>query len=381
MDGPAAEPHDALERDAEFRAHTCEPAVAMCRDDEIVWASPALAELLGAGAAPTLMGKRLEAVLLEWGEPTDVAGTYRTVDPARGAALTVCVDRVTLPEDSQGGAWHEMELCILSDRSYESEVLARARELDHDRDQVENVRKEIKQDRDELIALLSHELRTPLTVISGYSKLLLSERAGSLSDEQRRYLDASRESCERLNGFVVDLLDVSHDHGGAICLRLELLAIEDSIRSVIEFFSPLFEEKDLDVEIDLSEDLPKAHFDSTRIEQVLTNLLGNAVKYSKAGSVIRVSARVVDGEASPAIEVSIRDEGPGIAAEDAERIFEPYVRGRRDGREGGVGLGLAICRRILDAHRGNIGVEAVPGRGSCFHFSIPARDAGSRMGC
>ena len=107
-----------------------------------------------------------------------------------------------------------MELWLLRDASLEAEVCHLSLALERSAARVDSVRKEITQGRDELIALLSHELRTPLTVISGYSRLLLSERAGELSEEQRRYLEESQKSCQRLNEFVADLLDVPHDRSG-----------------------------------------------------------------------------------------------------------------------------------------------------------------------
>jgi signal transduction histidine kinase len=246
---------------------------------------------------------------------------------------------------------------------------------------LESVRREFSQDRDELIALLSHELRTPLTVISGYSKLLLSGRVGDLSDEQRRYLEESRNSCQRLNEFVLDLLDASHDPSHAIALRLEDRPVEPAIRAVIEFFLPLLEEKNLAVEIDAQTELSLGRFDPVRIGQVLTNLLGNAVKYTKSGSEINVSVREVLKAERPMIEIAMTDDGPGIALDDSQRIFEPYVRSTGDRRPGGVGLGLAICRRILTAHGGEIWVENAPGRGSRFAFLLPAVQYDSRVEC
>jgi len=376
MIGLEARVRETLERQglSSHRAHN--PTVAMCRYGEIVWASPGLPELLGPAVAPTVVGKILEDLLSEWGEPVDVhdGQAYRGTDPETGIDRIVRVDCLAFSADAPDA----MQLFVLSDDRHEVALRSPTHEPDHA--QLDQVRKEMKQDRDDLIAFLSHELRTPLTVISGYSKLLLSGSAGPLNDEQQRYLEATRHSCDRLNHFVVDLLDACHDHGSAICLRLESLPIERSIHSVIEFFAPLFKEKNLGVEVEIAENLPMAHFDPVRIEQVLTNLIGNALKYTKVGSRVRVGACVVRGDTGTMIEVAIEDQGPGIGAADVERIFEPYVRGKTHVEEGGVGLGLAICRRILDAHRGKIGVESAPGRGSRFHFSIPTRDTGSRVG-
>jgi signal transduction histidine kinase len=303
--------------------------------------------------------------------------TCRIAGSDGDAERIVRVNQFEVPSKDPANA---VELWLLRDATVEAEVGRLSRALERSGAQLENMRKELNQDRDELIALLSHELRTPLTVISGYNKLLLSERVGKLSDEQRHYLEASRNSCQRLNEFVADLLDAPHDRSGSLTVSLEERPVVPSIRAVIEFFLPLLEEKSLEVEIDVAGELPLGRLDPVRIEQVLTNLLGNAVKYTRVGSVIGVGARVVSGDRGPMIEVSISDDGPGITAEDSQRIFEPYVRGTGEGRDGGVGLGLAICRRILEAHAGEIWVEAVSGRGSRFVFSIPAVLQGAQVG-
>jgi len=263
------------------------------------------------------------------------------------------------------------EIWLLSPVTVEAELEAEPKAFESSRFELEDARKELKQERDELIALLSHELRTPLTVISGYSKLLLSGRTGDLSDDQRRFVEETNRSCRNLNAFVTDLLDASRDHTGSFAHNAVPGALEGSVRGVIEFFLPLLEEKDVQVDLKIASELPAAQFDPSRIEQVLTNLLGNAVKYTKAGSVINIEVEPRTNERGTMIEVAITDDGPGIAASDSERIFEPYVRSTGDRRAGGVGLGLAICRRILDAHGGTIGVGNAPGRGSRFVFSLP----------
>jgi len=349
-------------------------AVLLCRNGNIVWASDTAAERLEGAGVPNDMGSALGQTLRDWTESIDedASGEIVALRGCREADALPCllrVERHGLPGAPLGMSDEELELLVLTEvPDARHEEASRRDELDR----LERANKEIKQDRDELIAILSHELRTPLTVIAGYSKLLLSEEAGELNERQQRYLEASRTSCERLNELVVDLLDASHDHGGAICLRLECLAVEGLIRDVMEFFTPAFEERGIGVEIEIEAGLAEAHFDPMRIEQVLTNLVGNAVKYTRPGSELRVEARALERRGVPGIEVAVLDQGPGIPEQDQERIFEPYARSRRDEQKTGVGLGLAISRRILEAHRGTIGVEAAPGGGSRFHFWIPA---------
>jgi signal transduction histidine kinase len=360
-----------------------DPAVALCRDGEIVWASEPLTEMLGREDEPPLEGRPILDLLSEIGETipalvVDEADSaqppvYRIPIPDGDGERIVSVFQIEVAKAVGANA---VELWLLRDigleRDLESKNQRLDRELARSDARLDRACKELTQERDELIAMLSHELRTPLTVITGYSKLLLSEREGELSDEQRRYLEESRKSCQQLNDFVSDLLDAPHNQSGILSLSLEERPIVPSIRSVMQFFLPLLEEKSLKIQLDAPVDVPPARLDPERIQQVLTNLLGNAVKYTKAGSSIDIAVRQVAGGSGPMIEISVLDDGPGIASEDMQRIFEPYVRGTGEGRKGGVGLGLAICRRILEAHGGEIRAEAAPGRGSRFVFSVPA---------
>lgn len=367
--------------------HVGGAVLVLCRDGIVEWASDGLPELLGYADGTQLFGRSLIELLADRAFDTDEVSSIsskksnahqsnvvRVADPDEDTGRYLGVTRI---HGSEGPILADREIWLLSEitTSAASEILASARA------EVENARKEFSQGRDELIALLSHELRTPLTVISGYSKLLLSGRSGALTSEQQRYLEESRKSCDRLDRFVTDLLDASHDHAASFRVSLEDASVEEVIRGVIEFFLPLFEERDIVVEVEIKGVLPAARFDPGRIEQVLTNLIGNAVKYTKVGGVISIRACPFVRNDESRIEVSVTDDGPGIAPEDITRIFEPYVRSARDHRGAGIGLGLAICRRILEAHGGDIGVEMVADRGSRFVFSIPASADAERAGC
>lgn len=380
MQSPPPHAHDEFVDDV--RVSTIDPALVLCRGGKIVWATSSLAELLQLPSTPTVMGYDLLRLFNNAGRVID-----REVDPEDETQVTrirlkpvseprersVQLMRVEAPSDEPALA---NEIWLVSQVTVEAQLEAEPKAFESGRFELEDARKKLNQERDELIALVSHELRTPLTVISGYSNLLLSGRAGDLSDDQRRFLEETSRSCRNLNAFVTDLLDASHDHTGSFAHNAVPGSLEESVRGVIDFFLPLLEEKDVQVDLKIGSELPVAQFDPSRIEQVLTNLLGNAVKYTKTGSVINIDVEPRTNERGTMIEVAITDDGPGIAACDSERIFEPYVRSSGDRRAGGIGLGLAICRRILDAHGGTIGVGVAPGRGSRFVFSLPvARDA------
>jgi signal transduction histidine kinase len=226
-------------------------------------------------------------------------------------------------------------------------------------------------EREELVAIVSHELRTPLTVLAGFNRLLLSERAGPLNDEQRRFLAESERSCRRLDAFIGNLIEAARQSAKQGPLELCEASLEATVRGVAEFLRPLLEERGLRVELRLAPEASRARFHPLRVEQVLTNLIGNAIRFAPKGSCIEVATQVLSGPAGGQVEVTVCDDGPGVPAADRERIFRPWVRGR-DRHEGGLGLGLAICKRIVEAHDGRISVDDAPGGGSCFRFTVPA---------
>jgi signal transduction histidine kinase len=229
-------------------------------------------------------------------------------------------------------------------------------------------------EREQLLSVVSHELRTPITVIRGYNNLLLSAGVGELNEQQQSFLRESNRSCERLNRFVGDLLVACGEAGSALSIERTSASLEPLVSGLVTFLRPLLEQHDLQLSVDLAPDALLAEFDPVRIEQVITNLLINAIRFSKPGSTIQVRSRRTTTEGGEEeIEVSVVDTGPGVALENRERIFEPYVRAGDDRTPGGLGLGLAICKRIVDAHGGTIEVDDEPGAGSRFAFSLPLR--------
>jgi signal transduction histidine kinase len=222
-------------------------------------------------------------------------------------------------------------------------------------------------EREELVAVVSHELRTPLTVIAGFNKLLLSERVGPLTGEQRRFLTESERSCRRLDAFIGNLIEAARQAAAEGPLPLCEASLEASVRGVVEFLRPLLEQRGLRTELRLDPAAARARFHPLRVEQVLTNLIGNAIRYSPRGGRIAVETRAAGGGR---VEVAVSDDGPGVPTAEREQIFRPWVRGG-DPREGGLGLGLAICKRIVEAHGGTIAVADAPGGGSRFSFTLP----------
>lgn len=231
-------------------------------------------------------------------------------------------------------------------------------------------------EREELVATVSHELRTPLTVIAGFNKLLLCERVGPLNDEQRRFLAESERSCRRLDAFIGNLIEAARQSAKQGPLELCEASLDATVRGVVDLLRPLLEERGLRVELALAPEAARARFHPLRVEQVLTNLIGNAIRYAPMGSSIRVETCRPPARAG-LVEISVSDSGPGVPPSERERIFRPWVRGR-DRHEGGLGLGLAICKRIVEAHGGSISVGEAPGGGSRFCFTLPAGAVGPK---
>ncbi|MGE4652292.1 MAG: HAMP domain-containing sensor histidine kinase, partial [Myxococcota bacterium] len=262
-------------------------------------------------------------------------------------------------------------------RALEDELLQRARELAACNREIAALRCSFETERElweESRAELGHEIRTPLTVLGGYTRLLLSEEPGVLNAEQRRFLEESQRSCRRLGKFLDKMLDPCHAGRIEAPLELGCGALGPVVEDVAAMFRPLLLERQLELTLAI-DGIPVLSFDALRVEQVLTNLLGNALKHAPSGSSIRIEARVpepgVSGQSF--VEVSVEDEGPGICAKDRERVFDPYVQlgNQNGGPIEGRGLGLSICRRLVEAHGGRIQLDATGGRGARFVFTLP----------
>jgi two-component system sensor histidine kinase KdpD len=219
--------------------------------------------------------------------------------------------------------------------------------------------------RNALLSSVSHDLRTPLGVIEGASSALLTAEL-SLDKEARRDLaETIHEEAERLNRRVRNLLDMTRLEAGAVRLDHEWQSLEEVVGAALgRVESPLGDGR---VTVSLPPELPLVLCDGVLIEQVLVNLLENAIKYSPPASPIEVGAR----DAASEIVVTVADRGAGLPPGEEDRIFEKFYRSERNRTTGGVGLGLAICRAIVSAHGGRIWAENGPSGGAAFRFSLP----------
>lgn len=226
-------------------------------------------------------------------------------------------------------------------------------------------------ERTELVHLVCHELRTPITVISGFGRLLQNEAHGTLNYEQTHYIDQSLKACRRLDRFVVDLLDAQPESGSPLSVEIKDADLHVLIRARLESLAPLLDERGIQIELDLAARGSRLPFDERRIEQVITNLMTNAIRYGRERGVIRIATQSVRVGTVSSVEVSVEDDGPGIPIADRERLFAPYVRGEGQTDCEGLGIGLAICRRVVASHAGTIRVDTSELGGARFVFALP----------
>lgn len=225
--------------------------------------------------------------------------------------------------------------------------------------------------KSEFIANISHEMRTPLQSIMGFSELGMMRR-GTPSSVSSMFEDIHAAG-ERMLSVVNDLLDVSKIESTVGTFHLERLDLRGVVRAVAREIQPLLDGRQLVLHVSLSDDVLLGKVDPMRIQQVLRNMLANAIKFSPAGSSIELVGDTEDEE----LHFSVRDHGPGIPAAELEAIFEAFVQSSRtkDG-SGGTGLGLAICRKIVEAHGGRIEARNAAGGGAVFHVRLPRATPG-----
>jgi two-component system sensor histidine kinase KdpD len=231
--------------------------------------------------------------------------------------------------------------------------------------QAAEVRAETEAIRNALLASISHDLRTPLATIAG-GAATLAGNLDALSRADRVALASSvSEEATRMSERITTLLDLVRLETGAIQPRFDLYALDELIGSVLHRLDHSLRRHR--VRVELPESLPLLRIDGRLIEQVLENLLDNASKYTPPGSEIRISAQLLSRQ----VEVSIEDNGPGLAVADPEILFEKFQRGAQEGAVGGIGLGLAICRTILALHKGRIWAENRAPHGAAVRFTVP----------
>jgi two-component system sensor histidine kinase BaeS len=232
----------------------------------------------------------------------------------------------------------------------------------------EGRRDELDRLKDEFVLTASHELRSPLTSVQGFAELLMLD-ADSLTPRQRETVEIILDNCRHLVRLLNDLLDLARSDAGRLAIRPQPTEVAPLIEDVVRTMRAQTEATSQTLTEDVQAGLPLIEVEPDRIRQILVNLLTNAHEYSPDGASIGVAARAVGAE----VEISVSDNGPGIPAEQLERIFERFTRGDAGltQRVGGTGLGLAISKSLVELHGGSIAAESTVGQGSTFRVRLP----------
>jgi signal transduction histidine kinase len=223
--------------------------------------------------------------------------------------------------------------------------------------------------KDDFVLTASHELRSPLTSVQGFAELLMLER-DSLTPRQAETVEIILDNCRHLVRLLNDLLDLARSDAGRLTIQAEPIDLPPLIDEVVRTMRAQTDGACQTLTERIEPGLPKVNAEQARIRQILVNLLTNAHEYSPEGASIEVSAMPVGADL---VQVSVKDNGPGIPAEQLEHIFERFTRGDAGltQRVGGTGLGLAISKSLIELHGGSIAVDSQVGVGSTFSFRLP----------
>jgi signal transduction histidine kinase len=240
-----------------------------------------------------------------------------------------------------------------------SEIAEKSREL-----------ADASQHKSQFLANMSHELRTPLNAVLGYTELILDSAYGEVPDKARHVLERVQANGRHLLGLINEVLDLAKIEAGQLTLFLEDYSLKSLIENVFSAVEPLAAEKNLNLKIEVSPDLPQGRGDERRLTQVLLNLAGNAIKFTDRGEVL-ITGSSVNGS----FNVTVCDTGPGISQGDQSKLFQEFQQADSSitRKKGGTGLGLAISKRIVEMHGGKIWVESILQQGAKFCFAVPVK--------
>jgi signal transduction histidine kinase len=309
-----------------------------------------------------------EPLLLAELDGTDLQGTTESLEIIRAAGLRSLIvvpllargqrlGALTLGRTAAGGPYSSRDLTFAVE-------IARRASFAIDNARLYQHAHRATRTRDDLLAVVSHDLRTPLATIFGAAELLAQSEAPE--EKRQKWVEALRRSADWMKRLIEDLLDIARIEAGRFSLAAQPCAAGALLDEVVELHRPLAQQKMISLEGQVTGQDRGMRCDRPRILQVLSNLIGNAIKFTPTGGAITVRVELGSREA----RFSVTDSGSGIAADELPHIFERFWQARKAARTG-AGLGLAIAKGIVDAHRGKIWAESVPGKGSTFLFTLP----------
>jgi two-component system clock-associated histidine kinase SasA len=307
----------------------------------------------------TLAGSNLVAQLQEWWSrwQRSIDDDSSNRQPVRSAQA------VAQSAESIKSVAHSAELIQLSD-----EIFRLQREKEDLQAQL--------QFKDQLIAMLAHDLRNPLTAVSIALETLEQLKNAPKPEGGTRFnpelmaqlVRHARTQTKAIDRMITDILQAARDKSAEFRIQPRELDLGRLCLEVLDRLCEQFQAKSQHIKTDIPSDLPKVYADRERVKQVLVNLLDNAIKYTPEQGTIEIA---ILHRTTQKVQVSICDDGPGIPPENQKSIFEEQFRLKRDEEKEGYGIGLALCKRVVRAHYGQIWVDSAPQHGSCFHFTLP----------
>jgi two-component system clock-associated histidine kinase SasA len=317
----------------------------------------------------TLAGSDIAGQLASWWERWQRSlENYDQEQSITPVSPTACHDSVSEPSSAIASVAYSAELIQLSDEIFQL------------RQEKEDLAEQVRF-KDRLIAMLAHDLRNPITAVSialetlelGINETIINPndpkmQARFTPELMGQLLKHARVQTKAVDRMITDVLQVARGSGGGFDIQPQQLDLGALCGDVLIRMDSQFQHKSQEIDADIPCDLPFVYADPERVEQVLVNLLDNAIKYTPLNGRIRLT---ILHRTTQKIQVSICDDGPGIPEENRDRIFEDRFRLERDESKDGYGIGLSLCQRVIRAHYGQIWVDSVMGKGSCFHFTLP----------
>ncbi len=254
-------------------------------------------------------------------------------------------------------------------------------------DQLEKANQELKKIdamKSEFVSVASHELRTPLASIKNAVQLILNGKTGEINENQAKFLSMAERNIDRLTNILNDLLNLSRIESGKIDLKFGNVELKRLIELTASSLRPQADGKSIQIQVEVPEQLPEIYGDPEKVEQILTNLIGNAIKFTPEGGKILITAKSFlkdeKGGYGDRVAVSVKDTGIGIPPEHLDAIFEKFhqVDGSLHRSVSGTGLGLAITKGLVETHQGKIWVESEEEKGSAFTFTLPVAEGERR---
>ncbi len=353
--------------DANREAENCDRSLAVTLTDPFLMARLAVGETITVeNGADGAAGK--------WAAETGVR-SFAFVPGVAGERLVcvVCADHADEPYDFHASA--QRFLGALASQAAlglaNAALVAELRENNRELAAANTKLQELDKLKSQFLSVATHELRTPLSVMLGYNSMLAESLDDRLNGEEQQTLRESIAACKRLIRLVNSMLDISQIESGKMRMNFTQADIREVVSGVTVLFQQEARNRRLNLTLELPARVPRVEFDPERIEQVLINLIGNALKFTPAGGQVRVAVRALPETSG--LEVSVSDTGVGIPPEDQQRIFDEFAQVRRQAarrQREGSGLGLAIVKRIVEAHGTRIELQSAPGQGSTFSFVL-----------